>query len=239
MMRTHRLRTACCAFARATRASAAIEFALGAVALLGVAALCFDLYSRVEADTTGARIAATMADFVSRGPGSSEDTLDGSAMKALGTFLHTHELHVPADLVFVVTALRQGTGTPPPAVEVLWSDDAMRFGDDEVTEALARTCSRFVTDSAGQQTLQLPDGITASEFTMAAGEVVVVVEVCARLSGAGMLTQHFISGDLYRHHVLPVRDPERFPDTEPVHASRRGGDNALARAVLHRAGSEV
>ena len=56
------------AFARDTRASAGIELALGAVALLSVAALCFDLYARVEADTVSGRLAATLADYVSRGP---------------------------------------------------------------------------------------------------------------------------------------------------------------------------
>lgn len=118
-MRRHPLR----AFARGNRASAGVELAIGAAGLLAVAALCIDLYARVEADTGAARAAAAMADYVSRGPDTDDGTLDGSALQALGQFLHTHELHTNADVVFVVSAMRQGAGTPPPAVEVLWSDD--------------------------------------------------------------------------------------------------------------------
>ena len=43
-------------------------------------------------------------------------------------------------------------------------------------------------------------------FTMAAGEVTVVVEVCARLTGFGALANLAI-GDVYRLHVLPARSP--------------------------------
>ncbi len=41
------------------RASAGLELALGTAGLLAVAAVCLDLYTRVEADTTVARIAVT------------------------------------------------------------------------------------------------------------------------------------------------------------------------------------
>ena len=65
-------------------------------------------------------------------------------------------------------------------------------------------------------------------FRIAEGEVVVVVEACARLAGAGSLTGRFVAGDLYRHHVLPVREPEKaFP--APAHAHLTGA-GAVARA---------
>lgn len=211
------------AFVLGTRASAGIELGIGAVVLLGVAALCFDLYSRVETDTTAARAAATMADYVSRGPDTDGGALDGKALEALGAFLHAHELGA-ADLAFVVSALQQPAGNPAPAVKVLWSDDTLRFGDATVTAALATACARFVDKSGATNTAKLP-----ADFAMDAGEVAVVVELCARPNGVGNITGRFVSGDIYRHHVLPVRAPEKtFP--APVHARRNGAGDAEAGA---------
>ena len=53
-------------FARDPRGSASIELAIGSVVLISAAALSFDLYSRIKADTAVARMAITMADYVSR-----------------------------------------------------------------------------------------------------------------------------------------------------------------------------
>ena len=80
------------AFARDSRAAAGIELALGATVLLSVSAFCFDLYARFKADTAAARMAVTMADYVSRDPNP-----NGDKMKALGQYLHRHELGAPAD----------------------------------------------------------------------------------------------------------------------------------------------
>ena len=230
--------TALRAFVCGTRGAAGIEFALGAVALLSVAALCFDLYSRVEADTASARLAAVMADYVSRGPdpGDSDDTLDGNALKALGKFLHERELGVPADLVYVITALRQSSGTPTlPAVEVLWHDDRnLRFGESTVTEELADDCSRYVKQEGGGDAAKLP-----ADFKLVAGEVVVIVEVCARLTREGSITGRFVAGDLYRLHVLPGRAPERDL-RKPVYAERRrGGDGTEALVAASRRAESV
>ena len=216
------------AFARAARASAGIELALGAAVLIPVAMLCFDLYSRVEADTRSAHLAAVMADYVSRGPDTAGGALDGSALEALGKFLHERALGVPAHLVFVISALRQPAGEPSPAVEVVWFDDTLRFvgsgGDDATFPAdLAGDCSRLLgddadgDDDAGQTTATLPAG-----FTMDADEVAVVVEVCARLTREGSLTGKLVSGDLYRLHVLPFRDAANVPSA-PTHARLGAG----------------
>ena len=210
------------AFVLDRRASAGIELGLGAAVLLGVAALCFDLYCLVEADTGAARAAATMADYVSRGPDTDAGTLDGNALNALGAFLHGHALGVPADIVFVVSALRQDAGTPAPPVTVLWSDDRLRFGDTTVTAALAARCTRFVAERDGARGARLPAG-----FTMGPAEVLVVVELCARLTRAGALAGRIVAGDLYRLHVLPVREPAKALPA-PVHV--RPGDDAPARA---------
>ena len=195
-------------FVREDRGAAALELAIGASVLIAVAALCFDLYARMNADTAVARAAVVMAEYVSMDPAP-----DGGALDALGRFLHAHELRVPADVVYVLTALRQppeavGDG-PRPAAEVLWIDDAIRIGDETVTGKLAERCTRF---TGGEGDASLPDG-----FVMAAGEVFVIVEVCGRLTREGSITGRFVTGDLYRHHALPVRDPEQ-PPAAPVHA---------------------
>ena len=205
------------AFARETRAAAGLELALGcALVLLPVSYACLDLYSRVDADTAAARVAATMADYVSRGPETAGQPLDGNALKKLGEFLWKQELGAPAALVYVVTALRQPAGTPAPAVKVLWSDATnLRFGDATAAAELADDCFRFVEESGGQKSVDLPDG-----FTMAAGEVTIVVEVCARLTGFGALANLAI-GDVYRLHVLPARTPGQgwAPNEGPNYAA--------------------
>ena len=53
-------------FSRNSRGGVPIELALGGCVLVSAAALCFDLYARVEADTSITRMAVTMADYVSR-----------------------------------------------------------------------------------------------------------------------------------------------------------------------------
>ena len=203
------------AFVVDTRASAGIELGLGAVVLLGIAMLCFDLYSRVEADTKVARIVATMADYVSRGPDTDGGSLDGAELKALAAFLHANELGAGTDLVLVMSAINipeEGAG------ELLWSDDTLRFGDVTVTEALAAGCTRV-----SHQPVQSgsPSDLDKAE---------VVVEACARLSGAGSLTGRFVSGDIYRLHVLPARAPGKGLPA-PVYAWRFDGvADAVARA---------
>ena len=210
------------AFVLDTRASAGLELAIGAFVLVSVAALCFDLYSRVEADTAAARVAATMADYVSRGPDTDGGTLDGKALKDLGEFLHAHELNGAADVVFVVSAFKQPAGSPAPAVKVLWSDNKLRFGDGADDTFAGHCSSRFVDTSASPPSAKLP---LPAGFTMGAGEVAVVVELCARPGGAAAS----LAGDIYRHHVLPVRAPEKaFP--APVHARRSGAGDTETRA---------
>ena len=200
------------AFARGSGGGAAIELALGTMMLVSTAVLCIDLYSRVKADTAVARMAVTMADYVSR-----DSNPDGDEMKALGGYLHEHELGVPADLVYVVTALHQPPGDPRPVV--LWSDDTIQVGDAVVTTRLAADCAHFVADGgiAG-----LP-----AHFTMADDEVLIVTEVCASLTREGFLTGTFIGNDIYRLHALPARVPGRRP-AAPVYAKGDGGHVTVA-----------
>ena len=211
------------AFARSSRGGAPIELALGSVVMLSSVVLCFDLYSRIEADTSITRMAATMADYVSR-----ETAPDGAEMNALGQFLHDHELHVPADVVYVVTALHQPSGVPRPDVDVLWSDDTIRIGDPAVTAQLAAGCARHVDDGGAAV---LPD-----DFTMSDDEIVVIAEVCARLTREGSMTGKFIAGDIYRLHALPARDPDQRP-VRPAHVQTSSGHPTVASGVERTAES--
>ena len=211
------------AFTRDARGGASVECALGALVLVSISALCFDLYSRVEADTAVARMAVTMADYVSR-----DADPDGDEMNALGNYLYEHELGVPANLVYVVTALHQPPGDPRPEVVVLWSDDTVRVGDSEATDALAGTCARYVAEGG---VADLPD-----DFTMADDEVLVIAEVCAGLTREGFLTGWFIAGDLYRLHALPARDPDRRP-SPPVHGGRAATYATAATGPAHHRGT--
>ena len=195
------MRTLPHAFVRDTRAGASMELALGTVVLLGIAALCFDLYARVNAETSSMRVSATMADYVSR-----DTETKGPDLVALGEFLHAHELGIPADLVYVISALRRHSDTDAePPVEVLWSSADIRIGDD--LDELAENCSRYV-DAAGSAAL--PGTFVAG---MQAGEAVVVAEVCARLRREGSLTGRFIGGVIYKAHALPARDSDAPPST--------------------------
>ena len=196
---------------RDRRGSAAIELALGSVALLTTASIGFDLYTRISADTAGARMASIMADYVSR-----DAQPDGKEMTALGEFLYDNELGTPANLVYVVTAIRKPAGTPP---EVLWTDNTIREGDLTATQALADTCGRRIDNSSP------PVPVLPSDFTMVDDDVVIVVEFCARLTRQGALTGQFLTGDIYRLYALPARTQGKVPDlpdyslaTEPVEA---------------------
>lgn len=187
-------------FARDSRGGAAIECGLGAAVLVSVAALCFDLYSRVAADTAVARMAVTMADYVSH-----DVAPNGDQMKELGAFLRDHELHSRAHVVYVTTAIHQPPGTPLPPVRKLWSEDQkLRFGDGTATGELAGACARHIGDGGVPS---LPE-----EFApMQENEVVIIVEVCARLTGAGFVTQALVAGDTYRLHAVPARDASQVP----------------------------
>ena len=204
------------AFARDVRGGAAIEFAIGAVVLVSISAMCFDLYSRIKADTATARLASIMADYVSR-----DDETDGDALKALGQFLYDNELKAPANAVYAITAFRRPAADSPEPVEVLWSDNSIRFGDETVTASLASDCARHL---AGDGKPALP-----AAFGMSAGEVLIVVEVCARLTREGSLTGRFIGGDIYRHHAVPAREPAT-PPSKPDFTQAESSLASLARA---------
>ena len=211
------------AFVREVRGGAAIELALGATVVVFIAALCFDLYARVCADTASARMAATIADYVSRVPAPDGDELD-----ALAGILNAYELRIPADVVYVISAIHQPPGNPRPPVETLWTDDSIRIGESTATAELAGACSRYRRPSGK---IAPPDGFAAQ---MAFGEVLVVAEICARLTREGSITGRLVTGDIYRLHAIPVRDPTK-PPAAPAYDER---GNLQGQAFLRTAPRE-
>ena len=185
---------------RDERGSAAVELGIGAVVVLVVAVLAFDLYTLVRADTASARIAATMADYVSR-----ETAPDGDQIAALGQFLYERELSAPAALVYVVSAVHQPPGGDPAVA--LWDDDTIRLGGDEATADLVQECRSY--GQGGWQESLLGTG--PDRLTLTANDVVIVVEVCAKLLLQGTLSSRVLTGNIYRLHALPARDTRQLP----------------------------
>ena len=180
------------AFVRGSRGAAAIGLALGVSALITVSLLGFDLYSRIEAGANAGRMAAVMAEYVSR-----EDAPDGAQLDALAQYLHERDLGAPADVVYVISVLREPAGTDPATVS--WVD-TIASGETTATGAIAGSCGEFGAEGGAAS---LPAG-----FAMADREVAVIVEVCARLRREGSFTGRFITGDVYRLSALPAHDPD-------------------------------
>lgn len=202
--------------ARDDRGSASIELGIGAVGVLVVAALAFDIHALVRTDTASARIAATLADYISR-----ETEPDGDEMAALGQFLHEQELSAPTALVYVVSAVHQPSGDARPVV--LWNDDTIRFGDAAATADLVLQCKR--RGQSGWHDALLGD--EPAGLALAADGVAIVVEVCARLLRQGRLTSRIVTGDVYRFHALPARDTRRLP-SQPSYSPADGDTDATA-----------
>ena len=195
-------------FARDGRASAGIELGIGAVAILAIAGLALDVYSLAEARTASAHIATAMADYVSV-----ETAPNGDQMAALGRYLHEKEFKAPAEVVYLISAVQQPAGDDAAAV-ALWDDDTIRIGDAEVTAALAQECR--LRGQQGWRRNLLGQGDDRS-IVLAPNDVVVVVEVCAKLLRQGMLTSRFVTGNIYRLHALPARNTDQ-PPAQPVYS---------------------
>ena len=194
--------------ARDGRGSAGMELGIGTVVVIAIAAVAADLYALSKINVTGGRMAATMADYVSR-----ERIPDGDAMAELGQHLHDQELHAPAHLVFLISAVQQPTsGT----VTSLWVDDTIRFGDAQETSNLVAECTDRGNHGWRKALLGL-NSAPATE-TLPSNSVVIVVEVCAKPTLQGMLTSKFVTGTIYRLHVLPVRDKNQRAPARPVYS---------------------
>ena len=208
------------------RASAGIELAIGAFALMTIAWLVFDVISLARASTAGARVAATMADYVSR-----ESAPDGNEMEELGTFLHEREFRMPSALVYVISAVGKQEGDD--RVKKIWpkGDVIIRSQDTETTEDLLETC---------QQQSALPAAVLGDnpEITLSDNDVMIVVEVCVEMLREGRLSE-FVSGTLYRIHAMPARGSggapeEPTPPSSSEEAAIPSGFGAGTAISLHR-----
>ena len=174
--------------------------------MLPIAALALDIYSMTRAHAAGARVAATMADYVSR-----ESAPNGDEMEALGEFLHKRELRSPPGLVYVISAVHEPAGDDPDDedddIEELWSPYEIPIGDPETTTDLLEHCKQRAKNGwhaaliGGDASLTLEDD-----------EVLIVVEICVELD---MVTSRFTDIP-YRVHVLPTR-VQGLPE-KPVHS---------------------
>ena len=192
--------------ARERRASAGIELAIGAVAVFAVAYIAFDVYSLTRANAAGARVAAIMADYVTR-----DAAPDGDEMAALGKFLHEREFGMPSALVYVVSAVKKPEGKRP--AKRIWQDDKIRLGPKGKRKGLVQNC-KLRGKSGWHAALVGKD----ASVTLSVNEVVIVVEVCAELLREGMLTNRFVTGNLYWIHALPSRS--QVPPAKPVHSPK-------------------
>ena len=185
-------------FARDTRGAAGVELALGAFAVLGLAVTCFAAYSRIEAAASAPRIAIAMAEYVSR-----EEAPDGDQLDALARYLRDHELGADYDVLIVTTAIHKEAGE---SAAVLWID-RIALGDAAETTKLGETCTGR---RAGDGTATLGD-----DFAMDDGEIVFLVEVCARSAATSW------TGVLHHHYLLPTRHPDELPPA-PVRTPGNG-----------------
>lgn len=175
--------------------ASAIELALGAAVVVATVAMVLDLYIRFEADGSVGRAAAVMAAYAAVDPAPAL-----SEMQSLTEVLHGEVIGVPNDLAIVVSLIRKGAGTDPPAI--IWSDTSFQVGDQ--AGDLAQNCGRVAN---GGTDATLPAALTDG---MRQGALIVVAEACAQLSREGSLSGRFLS-EIYRLHIVPVRDPSAPP----------------------------
>ena len=187
-------------FVRGRRGSAGVELAFGTLAVILIAVAALDVHSAIRIASAADRVAATVADYVSR------ETNDryGNRLTALGQFLHERELGSSIDAVYVVSTIEKPVDGD---ARVAWSDDSIRFGNPDATSRLAGWC-------ATQADRRWKAMLTGPDATLRLGDrmVAVVTDVCASLNAMGMFTSIFFVGDTYRTHVLPARISRKPPE---------------------------
>lgn len=177
MNRNDRLSRKTAAFIFDRRGAAALECALGMVAMVAVWSLGFDIYRKAESQETLLHTAATFADYASR-----DEQVKAAHIDALAKFLHANEL-TPAGAVFVVMAITKPPGEDP---GILWTRTVTIDPDDGGAPTPAK-CSQ-IRGRGGKADLP-------AVFRMDDEEVVIAAEVCTVLTGDA----------IYAHHILPTR----------------------------------
>ena len=169
------------------RGSAALECALGMVAMVATWSLGFDIYRSAESQESLLHVAATFADYASR-----DEQVKTTHIDALAKFLHTNEL-TPAGSVFVIMAITKPPGEAP---GVLWSR-TVTIAPDTGGAPTPTKCSQIRGEG---EKAKLP-----TVFTMDDKEVVIAAEVCTTQDGDA----------IYAHHILPTR-ADNAPTLEGV-----------------------
>lgn len=186
-------------FVRDRCASAGVELAFGTLALTLIAVVVLDVHAAIRTSSAADRVAATVADYVSR----ESDGNYGDRLTALAQFLHKRELGESIDVVYVVSTIEKAENQD---AEITWSDDSLRFGDPAATTRLAEWCATH-SDRRWKAILVGP----GATLHLNDEEAAVVTDVCASLNTIGMFTSTVFTGDIYRTHVLPTRVPLNPP----------------------------
>ena len=173
------------AFIRNRRGAAALECALGLVAMVSAWTLLFDLYQRADSQGVLLHTAAAFADYASR-----DDKVKAESLADLAAFLHAQQFPT-AKASFVATAITKAAAKTQP--NALWTKTIAINPDPTDTTPLP-ACSRV----NGKNSVVLP-----SVFTMSNGETIIVAEVC---TGAD-------DNATYAHYIVPTRS-ETSPTLE-------------------------
>ncbi len=165
-------------FIRNERGAAALESALGAVALITVSVLAFELYVRATAPPVGLNTAVTVAEYVSL-----EAQPAATQIEALAKFLH-REFFPQAATVFVVTAVEGQTAPQKPTM--LWNK-VIAVGPNAAADTGLASCSQVAGEN---NTATPPEALKLED-----DEIVIVAEVCVKQ--ADEVARY--------HHILPTR----------------------------------
>ena len=163
-------------FIRNERGVAALESALGVVALITASVLAFNLYRWVTAQPVGLNTAVTVAEYVSL-----ETQPAATQIEALAKFLHK-EFFPQADTAFVVTAVKGQTAPQKPTM--LWSK-VIAVGPNAAADTGLASCSQV----AGENNTATPPEALKLEVD----EIIIVAEVCVE------------QAERYYHYILPTR----------------------------------
>ncbi len=183
---------------RNTKASVSVEFVAGAVLFLTITVGTLDVYRLMDTSSLGAGAAATMADYMSL-----EATPKSAHLSDLAKFTNWNQIAVPSHAAFVISTFIQpaGQGASP---DKQWKHEILVPPENETPLTLAEICGSSRSLIGTSNTLP-------GDFTMVAGEEIVVVEVCVKVLPAAMLSGGMMSAaglpsELYQYRIVPVRD---------------------------------
>ena len=208
---TARPSTSLSSWMRDTQGSVSVEFVIGAVLIVTTTVGGMDLYRVIDGQLLSLRAASTVAEYVSLEPAP-----NAMFIEDLAKFSYRNEVALPADAVFIVSAVGRSSATPtepdPPDV-VQWTR-AFAVGEDPASPPHDLTVSCGQLGDSGDV-----DPAMLTALGMEPGDMVVVVEVCLRLLPRAFVSGGLLAGNVfpalsYQHRILPVRG-ETMPE-EPA-----------------------